>query len=156
MGSLKDVVVQRETVKTTGGDFTVGPLTASAILAIYVAHRGGLQSIFEAYKSGKNPAGVLVDIIATFPDIAAEVIARAAEGDKCSEADIAVARTLDFGAQLDAIEKVGTLTVSSAGGLGNLASLVERLAGNLNATMAQQGSLSPDGSMTSASSAPSS
>ncbi|MDR7062014.1 MULTISPECIES: hypothetical protein [unclassified Sphingopyxis] len=156
MGSLKDVVVKRETVKTAGGDFTVGPLTASDILAIYVAHRGGLQSIFDAYKSGKDPAGIIIDIIATFPDIAAEVIARAADGDECDEATITTARTLDFGAQLDAIEKVGALTVSSVGGLGNLAALVERLAGSLNATMAQQESLSPDGSKTSASSAPSS
>lgn len=156
MGSLKQVVVRQETVKTAGGDFTVGPLTASQILAIYVAHRGGLQSIFDSYKSGKDPAGIFVDIIATFPDIAAEAIARAAEGDGCDEGAIATARSLDFGAQLDAIEKVGALTVSSVGGLGNLAALVERLAGSLNETMAQATSLSQVGSKTSASSAPSS
>lgn len=156
MGSLKQVVVKRETVKTAGGNFTVGPLTASEILAIYVAHRGGLQSVFDAYRSGKDPAGIFVDIIATFPEIAAEVIARAAEGDECDEGAISTARSLDFGAQLDAIEKIGALTVSSVGGLGNLAALVERLAGNLNATMAQQNSRSPDGSKTSASNARSS
>lgn len=149
MASLKDIVVQTETIKTAGGDFTVGPLTASSILSIYIGNRNSLEALFDAFKSGADTSAILVDLISTFPEIAAEVIARGSEGDAVDEETRAIARKLDFGAQLTALEKIGTLTVSSVGGLGNLAALVERLAGSLSATTAQAKSLLPAGSKAS-------
>ena len=159
MASLKNVVLQRKDVKTAGGDFPVGPLTASDILAIYVAYRSDLESMFAKFKGGQDADSLFVDLLTTFPEIGAEIVARgAAQGseEEFDEAFMSQARRLDFGAQFMALEIVGELTVSSAGGLGNLAILVERLAGKLNATMTQEELTSLSGSQTSGVSAPSS
>lgn len=159
MGSLKQVVAQRATIETAGGDFTVGPLTAADVLGLFVVHREGVQSMFDAYQKSGDADGIFTTILVTFPEIAAEIIARAA--GEFDEGGITAARSLDFGAQLMALEQIGTLTVSSVGGLGNLASLVERLAGqvNENAKATANGvveSLSKGGFTTSENSAPSS
>lgn len=154
MGSLKDVMIQTGEIKTTGGSFTVGPLTAGDILALFIGYRANIEQIFETFKAGGSESDVIVDLIVTVPELVGEIIARAS-GD-ASDAAMTKARRLDFGAQLLALEKVGELTVSSVGGLGNLAILIERLSGNVSTAMAQSGSLLPSGFMTSANSAPSS
>lgn len=151
MGSLKQVVAQKATIKTAGGDFTVGPLTAADILGLFVVHRESVQTMFDRYRESDNMDDIFVTLLVTFPEIMAEVIARAA--GEFDEGGIAAARGLDFGSQLMALEQIGVLTVSSVGGLGNLASLVERLAGQATAN-GLPNPLSKGGFTTSESNAP--
>jgi len=147
VGSLRDAVLLRETVKYAGGDFTVGPLTGADILGLFVGHRQAIEALYESYGAGKDADSLFIDMAVTFPQIVAEIIARAS-GD-FDEVTLAKARGLDFGTWLAALEKIGALTVQSVGGLGNLAILVERLAGSFKGSMAQGGSPLPNGSTTS-------
>lgn len=153
MGSLKDVVVQSDVVETAGGSFTVGPLTAADILGIFVGYRVAVERMFESFKSEKSTENdIFVELIVTFPELVAEIIARGA--GEPDDASISQARRLDVGAQLTALEKIGELTVSSVGGLGNLASLIQRLSGGVSEAMVQNVSPLPNGSTTSESSVP--
>lgn len=155
MGSLKDLVIRKETVKVVGGEFTVGPLNVGDILALFIGHRAQVERIFETYRSSEGQDfDILINIAVTVPELVAEIIARGAgEPDDLA---IAKARQLDFAAQLLALEKIGLLTVESVGGLGNLAMLVERLSANVKSTMALSASLPPSSSTNSEKSAPSS
>ncbi|WOE76322.1 phage pre-tape measure protein [Alterisphingorhabdus coralli] len=129
MANLRDIVVKTETVTVGDAEFSVGPLTAADILGIYGVHRDAISVVFERNQDGLEESDLFLDVIATFPEIVAEVIARAS-GDLSEEA-ISVARRLDVGVQLMALEKIGNLTVESAGGLGNLVALVQRLMAGL-------------------------
>lgn len=154
MGSLKDITVKRETVQTAGGDFTVGPLSAADVLGIFISHRPTVQTVFDQFREGDSTDDIFVTLAVTFPEITAEIIARGA--GEFDEETISIARKLDIGAQLTALEKIGMLTTQSVGGLGNLAILVERLAGTVNATTALRDQLPMSGFETFESSAPSS
>lgn len=127
MGSLKNVVAQTATIETTGGDFTVSPLTAADILGLFMSHRESVQIMYDRYHESEKAEDLFVTMLVAFPEIMAEVIARAA--GEFDEGGIAAARRLDFSAQIVALEKIGSLTVASVGGLVNLASLIQRLVG---------------------------
>lgn len=152
MGSLKDVVVGREVVETAGGNFSVGPLRASDVLGIYITYRAGVQALFDSYQANNSSVDdVFIALLVDLPEMGAEIIARAAG---CNDDEgLAIARSLDFGAQLSALEKIGNLTVSSVGGLGNLVALVERVAGAVNSQVPS--SPPQDSSKTSENNAPS-
>lgn len=154
MGTLKDTIIQTEVVRYAGGDFSVGALTASDLLALFLRHKQGTEALYAGYRKDGDPNGVFIDLVSAFPDIAAEIIARAT-GDY-DDATLSKARRLDIGAQLTALEVIGTLTVASVGGLGNLAALIERLVRSAATAMAHRHSLQANGSTISESSAPSS
>lgn len=155
MGSLKDLAVQEDTVETAGGAFTVRPLSAADILGLFVGYRVAIEQIFESFTQGKtSEEDIFVELIVTVPELVAEIIARGS--GELDDASIAAARRLDVGAQLTALEKIGQLTVASVGGLGNLATLIQRLSGNVTTAMAQNVSPLPSGSTTSDGSAPTS
>jgi len=138
MGSLKQVVAQVATVKSAGGDFSVGPLSGADVLSLFIVHRQSVDRLFAMYAGGKETVDIFAVLAIEVPELGAEVIARAAAnadgegGAALDDVYLSAARRLDVGAQLDAIEKVGALTVSSAGGLGNMVALIERMAGSIN------------------------
>lgn len=153
MGSLKDIVVRRETIAVVGGEFTVGPLNVGDIMALFIAHRAHVERIFESYRHGAGQDfDILINLAVTVPELVAEIIARGA-GEPDDEA-ISKARQLDFGAQLLALEKIALLTVETVGGLGNLALLIERLSANVSSVMAPSKSPPQSSSTDSAKSAP--
>jgi hypothetical protein len=148
MGSLKDVVIRRESIDTGGGEFTVGPLSVAHILALFFSHRSQVENLFDSFKTGASTEqDIFLELVVTLPELVAEIIARGA--GEADDLAIAKARQLDIGTQLIALEKIGLLTVESVGGLGNLASLIERLSGNVSKAMALRGSPLPNGSAVS-------
>jgi hypothetical protein len=151
MGSLKSIVLHRETIKVVGGEFTVGPLNVGDIMALFIGHRSHVEHIFDSYRKGEQETDLLINLAVTVPELVAEIIARGA-GEPDDEA-ISKARQLDFGAQLIALEKIALLTVETVGGLGNLAMLIERLSANVKSTLAQPGSPQQSSSTDSAKSA---
>lgn len=153
MGSLKDIVVRRETIKVVGGEFTVGPLNVGDIMALFIGHRAQVERIFETYRQEQGQGfDILINLAVTVPELVAEIIARGA--GEPDELAISKARQLDFGAQLIALEKIAMLTVETVGGLGNLAMLIERLSANVSSAMAPSGSRPQSSSTDSAKSAP--
>lgn len=130
MGNLTDVVIQTGEVETAGGSFTVSPLTGADILGIFLGHKIAVDQMYDSFKDGVSQQDIFVSLVVHAPEIVADIIARAA--GQPDDAGISAARKLDVGAQLMALEKIGALTVSSVGGLGNLAALIERLTQGAN------------------------
>lgn len=121
---LKDLRLPTETVKLPGGEsFAVRGLHTLDIAHLIRRHQGAMEGLFAKFASDTEgdvtAAGAA--FLKTAPALAAEVIALASgELDGASEMDaaaiVANASRLPVAAQLDALEKIVTLTFDGEGG----------------------------------------
>lgn len=116
--SLAGKSIPSKVVEIAPGDtFTVHGLSLPEIMTLAVRRKSDLDALFarlqkvaemgdEAVMS--QSAGMLTDLLLSFPDIAAEIIALASGGT--DDDIVAKAKALPFGVQVDAIEKTADLT----------------------------------------------
>jgi len=129
---LKHIKLPEATVEFPGGDFAVRGLSLDDISFLIQRHGQKLQSLFSEFVS-KN-GEVTVEAVASFalpllqsaPEIAAEMIA-CATGEVDADA-VKIASALPFPTQLDALEKLASLTFSVSGGPKKLLGTVVRMA----------------------------
>lgn len=108
-----------KSVQAPQGVFTVQGLGLDAILAIFLRHRGEMSSLFDRAMAAKASGNLTLEVaselggalLAGAPQIAAEIIAAAA-GSLTDEA-VTIARELPAPVQLDALDKVASLTFTS-------------------------------------------
>lgn len=137
---LKTLKIAERTIKVPAEDpadeqsFVVRGLGVSALLALFQRNRDVSQEMFAKFTKGGEMAAQ-ADIAAAFltmaPNLAAEIIAAGA-GEIDDEA-VAVAAQLPAPVQLEALEAIGSLTVTVHGGLGKFAAVVQRVSAGLTA-----------------------
>lgn len=107
--------------------FPVRGLNPSDLLGLYHRHTGELSGLFEKLAASYQANGNNVEaadvqqvafaLLQDAPQILAEVIAIAADGDPSDEEnwaiDVAIAGKLPFPVQADALQKIGALTFTS-------------------------------------------
>ena len=99
--ALRDIVIEKETVKVGKVDFQVTGLTLNHLATLVESHAHLLDKMF----SGKMDAN---DLVSISPDLAAKIIAMAAD-DYPDGYEVAL--HLPLTAQLLALEKIWNLTV---------------------------------------------
>lgn len=130
-----------ETVHYPGGEFAVRGLSFEDISVLVREYYPALETLWTRYVTESTVAsvaentrlpddlsdirGVIMDTLEIAPGLVATIIARASgEPD-----NLAAARAMGAGIQIDAITRIVTLTLESEGGPGNL---MERLSGLAN------------------------
>lgn len=116
--SLKHIKLPVEEIEFPGGNFAVRGLSLDDISYLVQHHGQRMESLFSDF--AQTSGEITVEAIASFalpllqaaPEIAADMIA-CASGDP---EDSAIARTLPFPTQLDALQKLAGLTFSVSGG----------------------------------------
>lgn len=125
--SLKNLNFASETIKTSGGEFTVRGLSLADITVLVRKHAQAMSEFFDKMKDGEsldldNTAMLGGALAEAAPELAAEVIALASgEPDAIEEA-----RRLTFPTQVDALEKIANLTFDSEGGVKKVVEAVIR------------------------------
>lgn len=132
---LQDFIDPSETIQFPGGEFAVRGLSLSDISYIVRGHATELGILFttisEKVQGGDDLDKATSDIISlaleTAPRLVADIVAVGAGeptmGDK-------VVR-LPFGTQIEALEKIGTLTFATEGGVGKVVETVIRVLNNM-------------------------
>lgn len=116
--ALKDLFVPTVTIKTSGGEFAVRGLSLNDILRLVEKHRASMNTLFQKFvQSGEdlgleNSAQMGAVLVESAPDVAAEIIALAADEPDQLE----TVKSLSFPVQLDTLEQIGRLTFEAAGG----------------------------------------
>lgn len=131
---LKHIKLPEATVEFPGGNFAVRGLSLDDISFLLRRHGQRLQALFAELMGKPVGAELTVDSVASFamplieaaPELAAEIVACAADGH--SPEEIAIARSLPLPTQIDALEKTLNLTFEAAGGPKKLLETVIRLA----------------------------
>ena len=119
-------------IKTTGGDFTVRGLNLDSVILLVRKHGEALDELFRHFAASvvanefANPdfAAIGGEIAHKAPMLAADVIANGAGEPGMVE----VARQLPFPIQIEALEKIGTLTFAMEGGPKKMLETVLRVA----------------------------
>lgn len=148
MGLSRSVpAIPMKTVEVADGvNFTVRGISPADALGIYFRHSGDLSALYDEF-AGKVKKGKpdVVDVralgenmVAGTPRVLAEIIAVAADGDPAGdewEADVATALKFSAGVQMDALEKIASLTFTSAMPPKNFLAVVVKLAGSATAAL---------------------
>ncbi|MEP2533551.1 hypothetical protein [Shimia sp.] len=134
-----------EKVEIPGGEFTVRGLSLEDFTVLLREHYQPAKAIFDRYvtegtidaldqaANGDSPLGlsrvhdVLLEAIEAAPALIGDAIARAADETDNPH----LARLLPAGVQIEAIQKIVTLTLEAEGGLEKLVETVIKLAGSL-------------------------
>ena len=120
----------RRAASPAGGEFAVRGLSLDDISFLVQRHGAKLQDLFSQFVANagelttESAVGFAVPLMKEAPGIAAELIA-CASGDP---EDAEIAAQLPFPVQLDALEKLATLTFESGGGPKKLVETVIRAA----------------------------
>lgn len=114
---LNHLTFKTETVQTSGGEFTVRGLTLPDVVEIFSSNTSQLSALFDEIKIGKDGQVVLsnmgvfaLHIAQAAPDVASDIISRAADED-----DRSIARGFVLPVTIDALEKIGRLTFATEG-----------------------------------------
>lgn len=136
---LKALKLPEATVEFPGGAFAVRGLCLNDISWLVQRHGGKLNALFTQFQSdngeltAEGVASFALPLLQAAPDIAAELIA-CASGDA---EDSAIAATLPFPVQLDALEKLAGLTFNAEGGPKKLVETVVRMAQGTTGLLAE-------------------
>jgi len=130
MGKLKDLRLPTADISTSGGSITVRGLTLVDITTLVRGRFDEVASLFDKYvpqegASSLNTEAIGRELIDTAPEIAAYIIALAADGD---EDDAGIAMKLPFPVQIEALEAIGKLTFGADGGPKKVLETVIRIA----------------------------
>lgn len=115
--TLKSLVVATATVKTSGGEFTVRGLSLTDILFLVSKHRAAMKALFDKFVKGQSDVALEsysnlgAALIESAPDVAAEIIALAADEPE----EIETVKRISFPAQIEALERIGDLTFAAEG-----------------------------------------
>lgn len=121
MGLRDTIPLQRKLVKVSDADgFSVRGASIDDVLGLFYRHRGEMTALFEQY-AGRGTEVTADDVAlagrAIFeraPALAAEIIVVAADGDMGEiEAEVAHVRRFPAAVQIDALEKIASLTFTS-------------------------------------------
>jgi hypothetical protein len=127
--ALKHLKLPTAEVENPGGNFTVRGLSFVDITALVGLHQAELSALFDQIKVGEgkldieDPSAMLSGLMAQAPEAAAQIIALAAD-----EPDVAIAVTLPFPVQLDALEKIVGMTFAAEGGAKKVLETIIRVA----------------------------
>ena len=118
--ALKTLSIRRETIKTPGGEFTVRGLNSVDITNLVRSHGADMSKAFSAFdlNSFGDAAGIATaaklakDILTSTPILLGSIIAHAADEPD----EIANAMALPLAFQVEALEKIVTLTFETEGG----------------------------------------
>jgi hypothetical protein len=136
---LKGLVIPTTTIKVPGGEIAVRGLSFNDLSVLVQGYGPALKGLFEKL-TGSGLEDVSLDdagkfamaLLETVPEAAACIIALGAgEPD-----DVAVAATLPFPVQLEALEAVAVLTFNTEGGAKKVVETVIRLAQGIGGLMA--------------------
>lgn len=127
--SLRDLAVPEEVVEIPGGSFAVRGLNTDDIAFLVRRHGPAMEKAYTDFMAregdftAEDIKDFLVPLIEFAPSLVAEMIACAADDME----SVPVARRLPFPTQIDAVEKVVTLTFDAAGGPKKFMETVMRL-----------------------------
>lgn len=127
-----------------GGEFAVRGLSLEDLTVLMRSHYKPMVELFDRYVNEAalekmdadvtggslglgDMEGVVLDVLQVAPGLLGDVIARAADETE----DPALARRLPIAVQIDAIEKIVTLTLQAEGGLEKLVETVTKLAAGM-------------------------
>lgn len=140
---LSHITIPRKTVDMDDGQkFEVRAISTNDLIGLVATHGPGLAMIFGKIKSGELGQDLTADAVRDgifelaqgFPDIAATIIAIAADG--YTDEEMEVARRLPLPAQADAIEKIFGLTFSSEATVKKLLESLTRMMLGVSETLA--------------------
>jgi hypothetical protein len=122
--------LQTENIKFPGGEIDVRGLSFPDLAKLVEVHREQLVPLFDKY-SGRNPekmviedsGAVLLDILTAAPTAMGHIIAVAAD----EEDQLPLIWQMPIGVQGEILVKIAELTFKTAGGAGNLTSIVAKL-----------------------------
>lgn len=133
MGQLTELGFATAEVNVAKGQvLTLRAIALDDVLRISRKHGEAFESLFAKITGAAGASSldlestnaVALSLLEAAPEIAAEVIAYAAD----DPAAVAVARRLPFPVQMECLEKIGTLTFSSEGGPKKLLETVIKMA----------------------------
>ncbi len=125
--------IATQTVEVPGGEtITVRGLDFNVVSLVYQRNSQGAEDLFQSVResgqvSSEALAGLGAILIKSAPGIVADLITAAADADLDDPDDIAFARRLPIGVQVDALDKIAFLTFGE-GGLGKLIATVIKAA----------------------------
>lgn len=128
--NLADIQIPTADVETPGGSFAVRGLGIADFMQLVPKHLTPLNDVFKRAQSGElsvdvaDMAGVAAILQQAAPNFVAEAIACASDAPE----QAAKVAKLGLGVQLDALEKVATLTFAAEGGLKKVVETVIRIA----------------------------
>ena len=130
--------------------FAVRGLDPHQVFSLYHRHTGELSELFTRIMANVKDNGaagqadieaVMLTMIQEFPTLLSELIVLGSGGDTADEAGfdeaLAVAKTLTFAVQVDALTKIGTLTFTSDMPPGKFLTLVVGLLQKVTGAMKQ-------------------
>lgn len=138
---LKNPVPQ-QVVQVSGDEgFVVRGLNPTAVFTLYYRHTGEIGQLFEQFLALAQGEGgpkiedagsIIVTLLQNTPLVLAELIALAAGASPADDDDwfesVGIARDLSFPVQVDALEKIGSLTFTSEMPVGKFLALVAKSA----------------------------
>lgn len=131
---LRDLQLPTETIDTPGGSFTVRGLSFSDIMILVNSHGPQVAALYSTYVDGgdlnmQDFRKAIPELLNQAPRLIAQAIALASNDGSQEAVDIAV--QLPVNAQLDALDKLFRLTLTSEA---ELKKLLERLIDMISGT----------------------
>lgn len=123
--SLADLVIAQDTLTYNGNTFVLRGLTYPHIIHIVRNHQAVLEDLYQQATSGGLPAdaeAMVMDVAAKSDTLVAMVIACSMGHPEHADK----AALLPFPVQIEAIEKIITLTIANEGGVEKLVETVVR------------------------------
>lgn len=140
--ALADITFAKETINLPGGNsFTVRGISTDDIATLLRSRSDEIGKFFVKYagqaKRAGNEAAIGMELLESAPGLMGEIIALAADEPTMA----AVASRLPLPTQLEAIEKIASLTFDEAGGVGKFVEAVIRLVSGTTTFLQSQSNL---------------
>lgn len=139
--AIKDYIAKRGTVTYPGGEFSVGPVTPSTIVALVQGRVPEVKRMFDDLKAkgltdpeSLDMTQIAIAVMGMSPDFLAEFIAQAANEPGTGSTVL----TFPIGVQIDALDKILDLTFEAEGGVKKFGEALVRLIQKGQSALAMQ------------------